>query len=79
MTAKSISFRGLYPATVTPFAEDLSIDIPSLRKHLRTVASTSGVKGIVVNGGVGEILQLSHDEQVLIAKEAALTAWNFRP
>ncbi len=73
MTTKSISFRGLYPATVTPFAEDLTIDIPSLRKHLRTVASTSGVKGIVVNGGVGEILQLSHDEQVLIVKEAAAT------
>ncbi|MDO9090288.1 MAG: dihydrodipicolinate synthase family protein [Burkholderiaceae bacterium] len=71
MTSKSLALRGLYPATVTPFAEDFSLDIPALRKHLRTVASTPGVKGIVVNGGVGEILQLSLDEQVQIVREAA--------
>ncbi len=71
MTSKSLTLRGLYPATVTPFAEDFSLDVPSLRKHLHTVASTSGVKGIVVNGGIGEILQLSLDEQVQIVKEAA--------
>jgi 4-hydroxy-tetrahydrodipicolinate synthase len=69
--AKSVLLRGLYPATVTPFAEDLSIDLPALRQHLRQVAGTPGVKGLVVNGGLGELLQLTLDEQVQVVAETA--------
>jgi len=63
---KRVVMQGLYPATVTPFAADLSIDLPSLRSHLHDIASTPGVKGLVVNGGLGELLQLSLEEQVLV-------------
>jgi len=70
MTTKSLVLRGLYPATITPFAEDLSLDLRALNDHLRKVAATPGVKGIVVNAGVGEILQLSLDEQVQIVRAA---------
>jgi 4-hydroxy-tetrahydrodipicolinate synthase len=66
---KRVVMRGLYPATLTPFAPDLSIDLPSLRSHLRTVTSTPGVNGVVVNGGLGELLQLTLDEQVLVIQE----------
>lgn len=66
---KRIVMHGLYPATLTPFHEDLSIDLASLRSHLRTIASTPGVNGLVVNGGLGELLQLSLDEQVLVIRE----------
>jgi 4-hydroxy-tetrahydrodipicolinate synthase len=61
---------GLHPATVTPFGPDLSIDVPTLRSHLRDVASTPGVRGLVVNGGLGELLQLSMEEQQLVIREA---------
>lgn len=66
---KRVVMRGLYPATLTPFAPDLSVDIESLRAHLRTIASTPGVKGLVVNGGLGELLQLTLAEQVLVIEE----------
>jgi 4-hydroxy-tetrahydrodipicolinate synthase len=67
---KRIVMKGLYPATLTPFKEDFSIDVDSLRAHLRTIASTPGVQGLVVNGGLGELLQLTLDEQVLVLQEA---------
>jgi 4-hydroxy-tetrahydrodipicolinate synthase len=69
-TPKRVAMRGLYPATLTPFNPDFSVDVPSLRSHLRTIAGTPGVKGLVVNGGLGELLQLTLDEQVLVIEEA---------
>ncbi len=66
---KRLLMRGLYPATLTPFLEDLSIDLPALRAHLKFIAATPGVNGLVVNGGLGELLQLTMDEQVLIIRE----------
>jgi 4-hydroxy-tetrahydrodipicolinate synthase len=68
--ATRLVMRGLYPATITPFAADLSVDLPSLRSHLNTVASTPGVRGLVVNGGLGELLQLTIEEQLLVVQEA---------
>src|SRR5690606_25268130 len=70
LNSKSLTLRGLYPATLVPFAPDLSVDVPALRSHLKSVSSTPGVKGIVVTGGIGELLQLSMDEQLLILREA---------
>jgi 4-hydroxy-tetrahydrodipicolinate synthase len=67
---KRVIMRGLYPATLTPFAADLSVDVPSLRSHLRTIADTPGVSGLVVNGGLGELLQLTMEEQQLVIREA---------
>jgi len=67
---KPLQLSGLYPATVTPFSEDFSIDQPSLRRHLQQVADTEGVRGIVVNGGIGELLQLSLAEQIQVVEEA---------
>jgi 4-hydroxy-tetrahydrodipicolinate synthase len=58
--------RGLYPATVTPFAEDLSIDYPALERHLRETANVDGVEGLVVNAGLAELLQLTLDEQIKV-------------
>ena len=69
--SKSLVMSGLYPATLTPFNADFSIDLPALREHLKTIAHTPGVKGLVVNGGLGELLQLSLEEQVLVVQETA--------
>jgi 4-hydroxy-tetrahydrodipicolinate synthase len=67
---KSLELRGLYPATLTPFNPDLSVDWGALRSHLAAMTSVRGVQGIVVNGGLGELLQLSLDEQLRIVSEA---------
>lgn len=67
---KKLVLRGLYPATVTTFNEDYSIDYRSLEHHLGAVANSHGVEGIVVNGGVAELLQLTLEEQKKIVELA---------
>ena len=67
---KRMKFRGLYPATVTPFNPDLSIDHAGLRNHLVATAAVDGVKGLVVNGHLGEILSLSDAEKVEVVRTA---------
>lgn len=57
------AFRGLYPATVTPFSEDWSIDFAALENHFYTTCEPDGVSGIVVNGHIGEVLTLSTAER----------------
>jgi 4-hydroxy-tetrahydrodipicolinate synthase len=69
---KPLTLRGLYPATITPFKEDLSVDYDALRQHLIDTAHVDGVKGIVVNAGLAEILQLTDEEKkkiLAIARE----------
>lgn len=67
---KKLVLNGLYPATVTPFKEDLSVDYPALELHLRETCEAPGVSGVAVNGGLGELLQLTLEEQVEIVKVA---------
>ncbi|MGE0797576.1 MAG: dihydrodipicolinate synthase family protein [Lautropia sp.] len=69
--AKPLVLNGLYPATITPFADDLSVDFGELERHLRDTCAASGVAGIAVNGGLGELLQLTPDEQIAIVRLAA--------
>lgn len=59
---KPWSPQGLLPATVTPFAADLSVDYAALESHFREMAGVAGVSGIVVNSGIGELLQLTPSE-----------------
>src|SRR5690606_17137519 len=47
---------GLLPATVTPFNADMQVDFPALEAHLGATAAAPGVRGLVVNGHIGEIL-----------------------
>jgi 4-hydroxy-tetrahydrodipicolinate synthase len=60
--AKPLVLNGLLPATVTPFTDTLAVDYVALEAHLREMADTAGVAGIVVNSGLGEILQLTAGE-----------------
>src|SRR2546429_4963535 len=64
---------GVIPAVLLPFNEDLSIDEPSLRSHLRDVASVQGVSAITVNAHASEVASCTFDEQrrvLEIAREA---------
>jgi 4-hydroxy-tetrahydrodipicolinate synthase len=55
-----------------PFHEDLSIDEPSFRAHLRDVASVEGLSAITINAHSTEVASCTFDEQkrvLAIAKE----------
>src|SRR5256884_4272 len=58
-----LKFSGIMPANILPFKADLSIDEPAYRKHLRWLADTPGVTGIVANGHAAEVASLSREER----------------
>jgi len=58
-----LMFSGIMPANILPFAADLSIDEPAYRRHLRWLADTPGVTGIVANGRAAEVASLSREER----------------
>src|SRR5437764_561035 len=58
-----LTFSGIMPANILPFAADLSIDEPAYRRHLRWLADTRGVTGIVANGHASEVSSLTREER----------------
>jgi 4-hydroxy-tetrahydrodipicolinate synthase len=58
-----LRFSGIMPANIMPFKADLSIDETAYRKHLRWLADTRGVTGIVVNGHAAEVASLTREER----------------
>ena len=55
--------QGVIPAVLLPFHEDLSIDEPAFRAHLRDVASAEGLSAITVNAHSTEVASCSFEEQ----------------
>src|SRR2546423_8034572 len=58
-----VKFSGVMPANLLPFTADLAIDEPAYRTHLRWLADTRGVAGIVANGHAAEVSSLSREER----------------
>ena len=58
-----LTFSGIMPANILPFTADLAIDEPAYRAHLRWLADTPGVTGIVANGHAAEVASLSREER----------------
>ncbi len=58
-----LRFSGIMPANLLPFTADLEIDEPAYRRHLRWLADTQGVTGIVANGHAAEVSSLTRDER----------------
>src|SRR2546428_13240871 len=58
-----LRLSGIMPANLLPFTADLSIDEPAYRNHLRWLADTRGVTGIVANGHAAEVSSLSREER----------------
>ena len=58
-----LTFSGVMPANLLPFRADLAIDEPAYRKHLRWLADTRGVTGIVANGHASEVSSLTREER----------------
>ena len=55
--------HGVIPAVLLPFHEDLSIDEPSFRAHLRDVAAVQGLSAITINAHSTEVASCTRDEQ----------------
>src|SRR3989440_6734009 len=55
--------RGVIPAVLLPFHDDLSIDEASFRSHLQDVAATSGISAITINAHSTEVASCSCEEQ----------------
>jgi len=58
-----LKFSGTMPANILPFTADLAIDEAAYRAHLRWLADTRGVTGIVANGHASEVSSLSREER----------------
>jgi 4-hydroxy-tetrahydrodipicolinate synthase len=58
-----LKFSGTMPANLLPFTADLAIDEAAYRAHLRWLADTRGVTGIVANGHASEVSSLSREER----------------
>lgn len=61
---KKLVMNGLYPATITPFNNSGTLDVEALEKHIAKTFAAPGIRGVVVNSGLGEILQLSREEKI---------------
>ncbi len=55
--------HGVIPAVLLPFADDLTIDEKSFRKHLADVAAAEGLSAITVNAHSTEVASCTFDEQ----------------
>ena len=67
---KDFTPRGVIPATLLAFHDDMSIDEAESRRHLRFVAETRGISAITVNGHSSEIHACSFDEQRAILESS---------
>src|SRR5882724_12633563 len=67
--ARQIKFeaKGVIPACLTPFDEQLRVNERAYRGHLRDIASVGGISAICANGHAGEVSSLTFDEQRRIA------------
>lgn len=55
--------RGVIPAAILPFEDDLRIDERSFRAHLRDLAAVRGISAVTINAHASEVASCSFDEQ----------------
>jgi 4-hydroxy-tetrahydrodipicolinate synthase len=61
--SKGFEPKGVIPACILPFRDDLSIDEAAYRRHLDHVAAVRGVTAITVNAHATEVASCSFEEQ----------------
>ena len=69
---RSLTFHGIYVATVCPFTPGGDIDAEMLARLLDSAMQTEGIVGVLINGHAGENFVLDRDEKrrvVQIARE----------
>jgi 4-hydroxy-2-oxoglutarate aldolase len=73
MTEARVLRGGIYPPLPTFFQEQEELDLATMQRHIRRIA-TSGIAGYVVMGTNGEAVHLSGGERVLVIETARATA-----
>jgi 4-hydroxy-tetrahydrodipicolinate synthase len=63
MRSRDYQPRGVIPATLLAFHDELTIDEAESRRHLRYVADTPGISAITVNGHASEVHACTFEEQ----------------
>jgi dihydrodipicolinate synthase/N-acetylneuraminate lyase len=58
----TLTWKGVYPALLTPFKQDDSVDLDMFKKNL-TAQVDAGIDGIILGGSLGEASSLSNDEK----------------
>ncbi|CAB4940998.1 unannotated protein [freshwater metagenome] len=69
MDRDSVDFQGYFPAFITPFAADGSVDTQAIRDLVDHYVD-QGMHGIMVNGTCGEWFAQTDDERRLVAETA---------
>jgi dihydrodipicolinate synthase/N-acetylneuraminate lyase len=64
---KKVSWHGVYPAAVTHFRDDDSIDFAATLKHLDAMMF-AGIHGVIMLGTVGENCSLEYGEKLEVLK-----------
>ena len=67
-----MTFTGVIPALLTPFADDLSLALGHLEEHARRLQE-AGIAHVVVCGTMGEAAALSADERRAVIESALAT------
>ncbi len=62
-----VSWRGVYPAAITHFHDDQSLDLKATMRHLDAMLE-AGVHGLIMLGTVGENCSLDHDEKLQVLR-----------
>ena len=68
----SILWSGVFPALMTEFNEDGSLDLDGLRHHIMSCRN-AGIEGLVMLGTLGENCSLRPDEKEIVLKTAIET------
>ena len=68
---RNIDFNGIIPAIAVPFARDLSIDEPELRRFAQWLAGEPGIKALMTNGHTGEVFSLTPRERAEVTRITA--------
>jgi len=63
----SVKWKGVYPAAVTHFNSDQSLDLPATMKHV-DVMMKAGIHGLIMLGTVGENCSLDYHEKMEVLK-----------
>jgi 4-hydroxy-tetrahydrodipicolinate synthase len=71
--------EGVIPAVLLPFHNDLSIDEPSFRSHLRDVEAVEGLSALTINAHSTEVASCTADEQSRVLELAGEEAGDRLP
>lgn len=64
------AWTGVYPAAVTHFNDDESLNLDATMKHVDQMIE-AGIHGIIMLGTVGENCSLSYDEKIQVLKQTS--------